>query len=471
MSGIDQLGQRIRAATPAVDGAPPPLARVIAAIERERSRSWWARRVAAGRRTVVLALAGVLVAGGAAWAATALLSGASVAPAYVIANPGVSYGVPITSSLAILPIRAADPQGGPPWAMRVIRTTRGLDCIQVGRVVNGQLGVLGIGHAFHDDGRFHELLPQDSLWLGCQPLDKHGNVFFARGPSVQSASALSLAYNTTDQVRCNLPGFNGGPRCPPAALREVADGLLGPDAKRITVTTGGRTFTIKPYGRDGAYLIVLPSPADANAGPYGALDHAPPDAPVMTAYFKTGQTCRLGHQCPAIGIDYASPTNPSAAQLESPVHVTYQPHGTGTTSPLLASDGAGMVSVQQPGVDPGPARLTITFHAKIAVDNPNSFYDFQITRSVVNGCFGGQYLVGDGTDNTITAGRVVQFTIPLDAACHGTYRVRVFYISVPPGEDLPAVNVAITPFAGALAGHTRTPTPGHTVGTTVTTIP
>ena len=210
MSGVDQLGQRIRVARPMTEGGPPPLARVLAAIERDRSRSWWARRVAVGRRTAALAIAGTLVAGGVAWAATALLNGASVAPAFVAANPGVASGVPILSSLSVLPIRADDPQGGPPWGMRVIRTTRGLACVQIGRIVDGKLGVLGIGYAFHNDGRFHQLLPQDAIAPGgCEAPDKHGNLFIARIPWVQSASALSLASNTMDRVHCLLPGDLG----------------------------------------------------------------------------------------------------------------------------------------------------------------------------------------------------------------------------------------------------------------------
>ena len=110
-------------------------------------------------------------------------------------------------------------------------------------------------------------------------------------------------------------------------------------------------FTVKPYGSDGAFLIVLASPPDATLAPTARSDT--PDAPVVTAYFKTGQTCRLGSPCPPVGIEYATPTNPPATQLNSPVKVSYRSRGAGPTSPLLASHGAGVVGLptarQRPG--------------------------------------------------------------------------------------------------------------------------
>ena len=61
----------------------------------------------------------------------------------------------IASSVRVLPLRVADPDGGPPWGLRVARTSRGLLCVEVGRVVGGRIGVLGRDGAFHDDGAFH----------------------------------------------------------------------------------------------------------------------------------------------------------------------------------------------------------------------------------------------------------------------------------------------------------------------------
>ena len=57
----------------------------------------------------------------------------------------------------MLPIAAPDPAGGPDWGMRVLSTTRGEGCLQLGRIVDGKLGALGQDDAFANDGRFHEL--------------------------------------------------------------------------------------------------------------------------------------------------------------------------------------------------------------------------------------------------------------------------------------------------------------------------
>ena len=62
---------------------------------------------------------------------------------------------PNASPGRLLPLRAADPGGGAPWGMRIVRTSDGLLCAQVGRVSHGALGQLGLDGAYGDDGRFH----------------------------------------------------------------------------------------------------------------------------------------------------------------------------------------------------------------------------------------------------------------------------------------------------------------------------
>ena len=75
------------------------------------------------------------------------------------ATPNAGIGVPAPGGSRLLALRTADPQGGPPWGMRLVHTTRGEICVQIGRLADGQLGQLGIDGAFHDDGRFHPLAP------------------------------------------------------------------------------------------------------------------------------------------------------------------------------------------------------------------------------------------------------------------------------------------------------------------------
>jgi hypothetical protein len=69
------------------------------------------------------------------------------------------FGVVRPGDSRLLPIRVADPQGGPPWGLRLVRTTRGDTCVQLGRVQDGQLGSLGIADAWDNDHRFHPIPP------------------------------------------------------------------------------------------------------------------------------------------------------------------------------------------------------------------------------------------------------------------------------------------------------------------------
>ena len=154
----------------------------------------------------------------------------------------------------------------------MIRTTRGLLCLQAGRVVGGQLGALGSGYAFHGDKRFHPFLPDDAIATDACPAVGVNGKGFLPGPPVivPSETGCPLAGENVaqaDQVHCDLPGQeNWGVRCPQAELRQVAVGLLGPNARSIEVTNpDGSSFSIDPYGPEGAYLIVLPAQADANA--------------------------------------------------------------------------------------------------------------------------------------------------------------------------------------------------------------
>src|SRR3954454_8401777 len=59
--------------------------------------------------------------------------------------------------------RAVDPDGGPPWGVRSFHTTKGYLCAQVGRVVDGKLGLIGF------DGAFHELPPRANLACNAAP--------------------------------------------------------------------------------------------------------------------------------------------------------------------------------------------------------------------------------------------------------------------------------------------------------------
>ncbi len=432
------------------------------------ARGWWHRR----RVALAVALAAVALVG-AGGGELLLAPGKPVAPAFVLpANPAVGLGQPVAASLSLLPVRAADPAGGLAWGMRAIQTTRGLACVQAGRVLDGRLGGLGIGYAFRGDGRFHPFSPADAISEdSCATLDRNGRVFQAGAPAVVTADGLPLAGENIypyQRVHCDLPDEeNWGVRCPQADLREVAVGLLGPDAVSIRVSARGRDFNVTPYGLDGAYLIVLPAPAHANTGPYGFLGRRAPGSPALTVTFRNGSTCELpasrpAQQCSPKGVERSNGPLPTDAQVKSAVHVRYVARMIGATPPLsvtspeehvIAGTPRGVpgapratrrgertpevggvkvarvpVRVPRPAGQPGPG-LLVTFTARVGAPNISSGYDVTLEAHAAHGCSAPSMIVAQLTQSTIAAGQDVQFKIPLESNCRASYLGRVFYAS------------------------------------------
>jgi hypothetical protein len=130
-------------------------------------------------------------------------------------------------------------------------------CLQVGRVVDGRIGVLGHDGAFDDDGAFHPLSVDFLDGSGCGTEDARGDAFVNEQLHGVPASALMA---DQQHVSGGCYTANQLPHtCPPSDLRDVYFGLLGPDAASVThVTPTGGIATTPTAGRDGAYLIVLP---------------------------------------------------------------------------------------------------------------------------------------------------------------------------------------------------------------------
>src|ERR1700733_6676710 len=158
MDAMDRFGQELVLA-----GKRQHARRRLPAIFGTRfARTSSRRRVSPHVRVALIALALVLATSAITLAASGvILTGSPVGTAHApIATAG--EGIPVVGGARLLPLRAADPAGGLPWGMRIIHTTRGLICVQIGRVDGNQLGQLGIDGAFHNDGRFHPL-PADAL--------------------------------------------------------------------------------------------------------------------------------------------------------------------------------------------------------------------------------------------------------------------------------------------------------------------
>lgn len=206
-----------------------------------RTRTWRPRRLNAPLIAAIVVLAGGAIAA----AATGVLTGSPVSNSAGPPVPHAGYGVPVAGGSDLLALRVADPEGGLPWGMRIIHTTRGLVCVQVGRIYRGQLGQLGVDGVFHDDGRFHRLGP---------------NVLYGT-PQAMIQCVLpsqSFSYGDASADRSGDPVPSEGLRPPTRELRSISFGLLGPDAASVTHKTrsGLRTEPVSPG--TGAYLIVEP---------------------------------------------------------------------------------------------------------------------------------------------------------------------------------------------------------------------
>jgi hypothetical protein len=226
------------------------------AVRRGAHIPWYARLRLRPSRPVAAALACLVVTGSALAATGAFRTGAPVG-AEVPAIPTANEGAVLPTSIALLSLRVPDPAGGPPWGLRELKTTRGLMCVQVGRIVDGRIGVLGRYGAFSNDGAFHPFSRTFMEGPGCGTEDARGDAFVDEQLHGIPASALF-----GDALHAH-GGCYGSHRtsadCPPGARRDVYFGLLGPAAESVThVTPGGGTAVTPTAGPDGAYLIVLP---------------------------------------------------------------------------------------------------------------------------------------------------------------------------------------------------------------------
>ncbi len=464
MSSFVAIEQRLRAARPAGETPPPSLESVIdyiarsegepanasgeaadlrvtaagaavpaGATHRPRARRWWQR----GRIMAPAIAAAVVLAG--AGGAVLLEQGTPLPAAYVLpANPETGLGRPEPASLTPLPMRVADPEGGPPWAMRVIRTTRGLVCLQGGRLVNGQLGGLGSGYAFHADGRFHPFLAEDAIGTdACPAVGGEGAAFLPGPPVIVPANGLALAGENVapgDRVHCDLPGEeNWGVRCPQGELRQVAMGLLGPGASSIEVSTAGSSFTVKPYGPQGAYLIVLPAQAQANAsmssgayeGPFGDVSNAPGGA-LLTVTYEDGFQCRIpftgsGHQCLPQSATGESAPAPTPKNSSTPVQAAYVATGTHLEAPLLAEarggapDSSTTFRPAKAGEETAGPAVSVKFDAPVAAPNASTAYVVELRPREVAGCDTPAVIVSQPSSHDIASGQQVQMTVPLES--------------------------------------------------------
>lgn len=224
---------------------------LIEAVERPQAASTTARPTRSRSvpvRAFALAAVIALVLAAVALAASGVLLPGSPVPGTPHLAPNVGLGVPAPGRSRLIANSTPDPIGGLPWSMRIVRTTRRLVCLQIGRLYHGQIGILGEQAAFQDDKRFHPILA-DAITPAPQKFPSICN------PGVQTSSFEASGVPQSAE----LPKL-GNPY-PPIQQRRLYFGLLGPSAVSVTYHRGHREITTPVEPRTGAYLIVLPSPS------------------------------------------------------------------------------------------------------------------------------------------------------------------------------------------------------------------
>jgi hypothetical protein len=425
-----------------------------AAVRGQEHLPWYVRLRLRHSRAVVVVLAALVIAAPALAAAGLFGSGSSVGPE-VLPSRNAGDGVAIPSSVRLLSLRVADVGGEPPWGMRVVRTSRGLACVDVGRVGFGRVGTLGRDGAFGNDGLFHPFSDNYESGSPCVTPDARGNAFLGVSEYGVPASAL-FGSATSTPLGCSAPASLLGlpararlrierrqqsltprdreqPACARSELRDVFYGLLGPDAVSVThETPSGGLVTTPTSGPDGAYLVVLPYQPDLNGVRFGGgsrLNYGAGVGPgaIRAVHYRDGHTCRLPApsaprarfaNCPAVG--YVSPGGPlpTPADVAAPVSARF------LVATSYCSEGEQVVVVPCPGrVPPGffrldrrtfsrQALLVVSFTSRVAVANGHRYYYLNVLPPSRHG----RYLpcarngIGDQTTSDYRAGqRVTQF--------------------------------------------------------------
>jgi hypothetical protein len=370
--------------------------------------------LAAGLPALLALTAAALAAGG-----VITIGSPARLPGRPLRNPHGGLGALRAGTARLLTLRSSDPVGGPPWGMRVVTTTRGVGCLQVGRIVDGRLGVLGRDGAFADDGRFHE----EESTLGfvgpssCATLDSHGRIFI----SATSIDTPSSAWDFGPGTRSRHPGgcdspvnTRGAPAnllCPESDERNLYFGLLGPRAQSVTYVMSGVRHTIKTSGVEGAYLIVTDAAGHDTHGDF-ATDgvQALLSSPITEIRYAGGHVCRIidantNHArpsgCQPVGFQPVSRPALRPGQLEAPVHARVIATGH------------------------GHRRIVITFRAGAAVTDASSAYTVTVQPPQGHGRFAHETTIGS-TQRNIAVGEQVSWRIP--APRGGVYRGSVVYV-------------------------------------------
>jgi hypothetical protein len=367
------------------------------------------------RRAPLISLGIGLVLLGSAFGAGLIQLGAPAKlPFSLLRNAHEGSGALVPGTVRMLPIAAPDPAGGPDWGMRVLSTTRGEGCIQIGRLLDGKLGALGQDDAFANDGRFHELPVSAAFDInGCALLDGRGRLFTNVTADERAASAwIGVGGRLGGCVPASAGPYEKGvrltrqereagqklvPICPQGDLRNIYYGLLGPAAQSITYVLSGHRHTLPTVGSDGAYMFVTRASAHQllNFANAGTADIVPVDGPIKEIHYRDGSTCHLTSKS-WIGGSYAC--TPSLSEPVGYVAVGKAPTHAELATPIHTRLTRGRQ---------GRYVIAISFTARLAVTDARRIYAMQWREpGMAPGAYG-----GGSTNSNIAAGQTVTKTI------------------------------------------------------------
>lgn len=407
---------------------------------------------------------GVLLLAAAALAASGIIGvGAPVATSRQHGAPsaGTSVGIPVSgarrghASVQLLPVSVADPAGGLRWGMRIVRTTRGLVCVQVGRLLDGRLGVLGQDGEFDDDGLFHEL---PAGVLDPDTCSEPGYYVLYRSEGLPASAAMPGPSRP-----CLYPGaprlHRSDPQpCPASDERMIAFGVLGPHARSVAYEQEGKVQTVATTGSLGAYLIVLREPPvhpkPLNLGPrlhvsaamrlYGYPTLGSTSSPlgrfpietrssvISSARFSFGRrSCQSGSEPPADG-----PPACTSAIAHTRSFVPLIPAGLHSAIELASRR------------TPGGYTLSLTFVAPAEVFDASTAYGVEIRLPSTPAC-GHSGTSGKPIERDVKRGQIVHVSefVARRPACHGVLHGRVVFGRQPDASTGPGSGETIGSFS------------------------
>lgn len=411
--------------------------------KRRRSRqpaSFASARILLVGLVLVLATAAVALA-----AAGVFAPGRPVGPS-VPPLPTANDGAAIPSTVRLLSLRVPDPRSGPPWGLRILQTTRGETCVQVGRLDYGTIGVLGQDGAYNNDHRFHPFSVDYLQPEECAITDAHGHAFLNIGMSGFPASGLTVGGPTRGCRLTNDIAVRGWRLCPPSDLRDIAFGLLGRDAVSITHGNPSKHLTTTPTaGSDGAYLVVLPHRAGeeegmATIGIGGGLGAGA----IQMVTYRDGHSCQPSetHACAPVGFAAPVAQRLAAARVASPVTARVVPAAS-----YCAVRDQNAIKPCGPHPRPGVSRIggspgtlvEVRFTARVAVTSSHTYYQINLNYPKSRSCTVGG--TGGPTTTDIHAGQRITTQEFVPKSCSGTFHGDVRYVP-DPGPSTDSANAA-----------------------------